>query len=55
MYRLYSDNRKAKKILKWKLNYPGIIGFKKGLTETIRWQLNNSDLFLKDKVSDYII
>ena len=55
VYRLYSDNRKAKKILKWKLNYPGINGFKKGLLETINWQLDNKDLILNNKVSDYII
>ena len=55
MYRLYSDNRKAKKILKWKLNYSGINGFRKGLSETINWQLNNRDLILNNDVSDYII
>lgn len=55
VHRLYSDNRKAKKILKWKLSYPGINGFKKGLSETINWQLNNRDLILINKVSDYII
>ena len=55
MYRLYSDNRKAKKTLKWKLNYSGINGFKKGLEETIKWQLKNGDLILNNKVSDYII
>ena len=55
VYRLYSDNRKAKKILKWKLNYSGINGFRKGLSETINWQLNNRDLILNNDVSDYII
>jgi len=55
VYRLYSDNRKAKKILKWKLNYSGKNGFRKGLSETINWQLNNRDLILNNDVSDYII
>ena len=55
VFRLHSDNRKAKKILKWKLGYPGIKGFKKGLLETINWQLNNRDLILSNKASDYII
>tara|TARA_B100001989_G_scaffold233262_1_gene193039 strand:+ start:1842 stop:2828 length:987 start_codon:yes stop_codon:yes gene_type:complete len=35
--RLFSDNNKAKKLLKWKPNYAGIKGFKKGIQKTIDW------------------
>ena len=45
--------RKAKKILKWKLNYSGINGFRKGLSETINWQLNNRDLILNKPIINH--
>lgn len=35
--RLWADNSKAKKILGWKPSYAGREGFKKGITETVRW------------------
>ena len=35
--RLLASNAKAKKILKWKPEYGGIKGFKKGLEKTINW------------------
>jgi NAD dependent epimerase/dehydratase len=35
--RLFADNSKAKKLIKWKSEYSGISGFKKGLKKTINW------------------
>ena len=35
--RLFASNLKAKKILKWKAEYSGLKGFKKGLEKTIEW------------------
>jgi NAD dependent epimerase/dehydratase len=35
--RLWSDNTKAKRILKWEPQYGGLKGFTRGLTETIQW------------------
>lgn len=55
VFRLFSNNKKAKKLLKWKLNYAGINGFKKGLKDTINWQLANKKLFINNKLSDYIV
>ncbi len=37
VYRLYSSNTKAKKILNWSPKYSGLIGFKKALKKTINW------------------
>ena len=34
---LLSNNKKAKKILKWKLNYPGKKGFERAMVDTIKW------------------
>ncbi len=34
---LLSNNKKAKKILKWKLNYPGKKGFERAMIDTIKW------------------
>ena len=49
--RLIGDNRKAKKLLKWKPKYSNINGFKKGLEQTIDWFTNN----LSDYKNDYLI
>jgi len=37
VYRLFSSNAKAEKILKWTPKYSGLSGFKKGLQKTISW------------------
>lgn len=38
--RLWADNSKAKRLLGWEPLYAGRDGFKKGLTETVRWFTN---------------
>ena len=35
--RLFSSDIKAKKLLKWKPKYGGLVGFKKGLKKTLDW------------------
>ena len=35
--RLWADNTKAKKLLKWEPKYGGITGFKTGLEKTVEW------------------
>ena len=52
--RLLSNNKKAKKLLNWKLNYSGISGFKEGIHKTIEWIKNNKNLF-KNKTDKYTI
>lgn len=42
--RLWADNSKAIKTLNWKPAYSGLDGFKRGLTETIEWFKNESNL-----------
>lgn len=42
--RLWADNSKAIKTLNWKPAYSGLDGFKRGLTETIEWFKNGSNL-----------
>ena len=42
--RLWSDNTKAKQLLKWQPKYGGITGFRKGLEKTIEWFLDQSNL-----------
>ena len=42
--RLLASTDKAKKILKWKPNYSGPEGFKRGLKKTISWFKNNKNL-----------
>tara|TARA_X000000950_G_scaffold285481_1_gene391576 strand:- start:1891 stop:2889 length:999 start_codon:yes stop_codon:yes gene_type:complete len=42
--RLIGDNKKAFKILKWKPEYVGLEGFKKGLKETINWMIDPNNL-----------
>lgn len=37
VYRLFSSNIKAKKILRWKPRFSRILGFEKGLKKTIKW------------------
>ena len=43
--KLVSDNKKARKILKWKPKYYGLKGFEKGLSRTIEWFSNNRNHF----------
>ena len=42
--RLYSCNKKAKKLLNWHPVYNGISGFEKGLTKTIDWFTRSKNL-----------
>ncbi|WP_088228625.1 NAD-dependent 4,6-dehydratase LegB [Desulfosporosinus sp. FKB] len=42
--RLWADNTKAKEILGWQPVYGGREGFKKGLSETIKWFTNSENL-----------
>jgi NAD dependent epimerase/dehydratase len=42
--RLWADNTKAKKILKWEPQYGGITGFHKGLEKTVEWFTKESNL-----------
>jgi NAD dependent epimerase/dehydratase len=42
--RLWADNSKALRLFGWKPSYGGIEGFKRGLTETIEWFSNPSNL-----------
>lgn len=44
--RLYSSNDKARKLLKWSPEYAGVHGFKKGLSKTIDWFTDKSNLKL---------
>lgn len=52
--RLLSNNKKAKKLLKWKLKYSGVNGFKQGIGKTIEWIENNKEIFLKES-NKYIV
>jgi len=42
--RLWGDNTKAKKLIGWQPIYGGREGFKKGLSETIKWFTNSGNL-----------
>ncbi|MAI75716.1 MAG: NAD-dependent dehydratase [Rickettsiales bacterium] len=42
--RLWGCNKKAKKLLNWKPNYSGAVGFKKGIYETIQWYKKEENL-----------
>ena len=44
VFRLIASNKKAKKILKWKPQYQGLSGFKKGLNKTIEWFKKSQNL-----------
>jgi dTDP-glucose 4,6-dehydratase len=46
VFRLLSSDVKARKLLQWKPNFKGIIGFKKGLKKTIEWFSNPDNLRL---------
>ncbi len=48
---LLSDNRKAKKLLNWKIKYSGRKKFREGLKQTIKWYSDkeNLKLFSSDK------
>jgi len=35
--RLFASNAKAKDLFGWEPTYAGLVGFKKGLAETINW------------------
>jgi dTDP-glucose 4,6-dehydratase len=35
--RLWSDNRKAARLLDWRPSYAGIEGLRRGLAETVHW------------------
>ena len=50
--RLYSSNKKAKKLMGWEPDYGGKKGFEKALKETIEWYKKNRNKFSN---SDYII
>ena len=50
--RLWSDNQKAKKMLKWKPRYAGVEGFKEGLLKTVEW-FNKSQNLAKYKTDIY--
>ncbi len=52
--RLLANNKKAKKILKWKPNYQGIKGMRSGLSNTINW-FEKNQYFYKDKFKIYNI
>ena len=42
--RLWADNTKAKKLLKWRPKYGGITGLQKGLDKTVEWFTNPEHL-----------
>lgn len=42
--RLWAENRKAREILGWQPEYGGGEGFRKGITETVEWFMNPSNL-----------
>ncbi|OGT37992.1 MAG: NAD-dependent dehydratase [Gammaproteobacteria bacterium RIFCSPHIGHO2_12_FULL_37_14] len=49
--RLWADNSKAKQLLNWEPTFSGNEGFKRGLSETIRWFTNADNLKMyKDHV-----
>jgi len=43
--RLWADNTKALKLLRWQPQYAGKDGFKRGLTETVKWFTNPHNLW----------
>ena len=51
--RLLASNKKAKKLIRWKPQYSGLTGFKKGLLKTIKWfsQPNNLSIYKDDSFS----
>jgi len=51
VYRLLSDNSKAKRLFKWEPQYAHLEGFRRGLSETIRWftELENLNGYKPDK------
>ena len=51
VYRLYSSNKKALRLLDWKPKYKGIQGFEIGLQRTFEWFKNDNN-YLKYN-SDY--
>ncbi|MBC7998470.1 MAG: SDR family NAD(P)-dependent oxidoreductase [Leptolyngbya sp.] len=42
--RLWADNSKAKRLLDWEPEYGGREGFKRGITETVNWFVDKSNL-----------
>lgn len=42
--RLWADNQKAKKLIKWEPSYKGKAGFKQALAETVPWFLDKDNL-----------
>ena len=42
--RLFADNSKAKKLLKWEPRFAGRDGFKEGLAKTIDWFQDSKNL-----------
>jgi NAD dependent epimerase/dehydratase len=54
VYRLFASNAKAKKMLNWKPNFPGINGFKKALKLTINFYKENQKISKEDS-SNYNI
>jgi dTDP-glucose 4,6-dehydratase len=44
VYRLFSDNSKARRLFGWRPSYGGIEGFKRGLAQTIEWFIKAENL-----------
>lgn len=43
--RLWANNDKAKQLFGWEPSYGGIVGFKRGIAETVNWFSRTSNLF----------
>ena len=54
VFRLYSNNHKAKEILNWYPKYTGLEGFRLGLTKTIEWFINDQDMGKDQKDKFYL-
>lgn len=44
VYRLFADNSKAKRLFSWEPRYAQLDGFRRGLSETISWFVNQENL-----------
>ena len=52
--RLWADNTKAKKLLKWEPKYKGLTGFRKGLEKTVDWFTDQYNLKNYKKLANTI-
>lgn len=52
--RLWADNSKAKKLIGWEPAYGGLEGFKRGLSETIKWFTDPENL-KRYKLGNYVL